>query len=240
MKLKLAHLYPNAMNMYGDRGNVLTLVRRAQWRGIEVEVLVVNEGEVSAEMAASDLFFMGGGQDAQQVAIQGDIVRHKKAALVHAAAEGAVMLTVCGGYQLLGHGYQPHEGPYCEGVGLLDVETKAGPTRFIGNVVVERPDGTTLVGFENHSGLTFLGPGAEPLGRVVKGAGNNGEDGFEGAKQGRLYGTYLHGSLLPKNPALADELLLSALQRRYDVRELEPLEDGLEWEAHAAAKLLRV
>jgi lipid II isoglutaminyl synthase (glutamine-hydrolysing) len=239
MHLKLAHLYAQAMNIYGDRGNVLTLLRRAQWRGITVELQAIEAGETQAGWEDHDLYFMGGGQDAQQLAIQQDLLSHKKAPLTHAAANGAVFLTICGGYQLLGHYYKPHNSPELKGLSLIDAYTVAGSTRFIGNVVAQRPSGEPLVGFENHSGLTYLGKEVQPLAKVAHGHGNNGKDGFEGAKVGKLYGTYLHGSLLPKNPQLADELLLSALQRRYDLKELPPFMEGvndtLEQQAHNKA-----
>lgn len=235
MQLRIAYLYPDELNMYGDRGNVLTLARRAEWRGIAVDVTCIGPGE-GVDHEAHDLYFMGGGQDAQQIQVSADLHATKAEGLRQAAQSGAVFLTICGGYQLLGHYYKPHEGPELRGLSLMDAYTVAGRKRFIGNVVVERPDGTTLVGFENHSGLTYRGKDVSPLGRVVKGYGNTGEDGTEGAVFGNLYGTYLHGSLLPKNPRLADELILKALQRRHgpDVTLL-PLDDQCETSAHQAA-----
>lgn len=237
MELRIGYLYPDQLNIYGDRGNILTLQRRCQWRGIDVRLITLDLGE-AVDPDFADLYFMGGGQDAQQIKVCGDLHTNKAEGLKHAAANGAVFLTICGGYQLLGHYYKPHTGEELRGLSLMDAHTVAGNTRFIGNVTIERPDGSTLVGFENHSGLTYLGEGLQPLGKVVKGYGNNGKDGQEGAVCGNLYGTYLHGSLLPKNPALADELILKAMTRRYGSVSLEPLPDTLESQAHTRALAL--
>jgi CobQ-like glutamine amidotransferase family enzyme len=230
-RLTIGWLYPDLMNIYGDRGNVLTLYQRARWRGLRVDVLELGKGETRG-MEGVDLFFFGGGQDREQGLVYEDLLEHKAERLVRAIAQGAAVLAVCGGYQLLGHYYQTAEGERYSGVGLLDVTTEAGPRRCIGDVVVEADsslglDPPTLVGFENHSGRTFLGERARPLGRVRRGSGNNGSDGTEGAVAGNLFGTYLHGSLLPKNPHLADLIIARALGRR-----LEPLDDELELAAH--------
>ncbi|MHB8571851.1 MAG: type 1 glutamine amidotransferase [Candidatus Dormibacteria bacterium] len=234
-QLVLAHLYPDLMNIYGDRGNILTLVRRAEWRGIEVRVEEHHRGEAGS-LAEADLVFFGGGQDREQALVQDDLPL-KAPALRRAHESNAVMLCVCGGYQLLGESYQAADGSVMRGLGLLDLRTTAGARRSIGNVVVRAgglaPD--TLVGFENHSGRTWLGPGLRPLGTVVRGSGNNGTDGTEGVRSRNLFGTYLHGSLLPKNPHLADLMLGLALQRRYGVRELPGIDDELEWQAHHRA-----
>jgi len=243
LALTLVHLYPNLMNLYGDRGNIVCLLQRAAWRGIVLTLETVTLGE-HLKPDTTDMLFMGGGQDAQQCLIADDLIRKQANPIRDAVAQGAVMLGICGGYQLMGHGYTPHEGRPLQGLSLMDVNTVAGSTRMIGNVVIERllPDGTTMtvVGFENHSGVTTLGPSVAPLGRVRVGSGNNGQDGTEGAVVGNLYGTYLHGSLLPKNPQLADELLIKALQRRYGGDAvLPPLlpehTDKLETAAHLAA-----
>jgi CobQ-like glutamine amidotransferase family enzyme len=186
-------------------------------------------------MEEVDVFFFGGGQDREQALVYEDLLEHKQPKLERAVAEGAQVLAVCGGYQLLGHYYQTGDGERYNGIGLIDVRTEAGKKRFIGDVVVEteiaglKP--RTLVGFENHSGRTFLGPRAKPLGRVVIGNGNNGDDGHEGFIQGGVIGSYLHGSLLPKNPHLADYLIRGALRRR-GVDELSPLDDSAELAAH--------
>lgn len=238
MELRLAYLYPDQLNIYGDRGNVLTLYQRCRWRDIAVRLIQIGPGD-SIDPDDADLYFAGGGQDAQQIQVCEDLHRVKADSLKQAAANGAVFLTICGGYQLLGHYYKPHEGDELRGLSLMDAYTVAGNTRFIGNVAIERPDGSRVVGFENHSGRTYLGQDVTPLGKVIHGHGNNGEDGFEGAVAGNLYGTYLHGSLLPKNPALADELIAKALIRRYGTIKLAPLPDTLETRAHDRALQLK-
>ena len=232
MDLRICHLYGDLMSIYGDRGNVLTLRRRAEWRGIDTTVETVSAGD-RLDPERFDLYFFGGGQDAQQDIVADDLAGKNGAALKEAIAGGAAVLSVCGGYQLLGHFYRPFEGPELAGVSALDVHTVAGKRRFIGNVVAtaEQP----LVGFENHSGLTYLGPNAKPLATVVVGAGNNGDDGSEGATQGKVIGTYLHGSLLPKNPWLADKVIAWALERRHGHVELPPLDDSIEREARESA-----
>jgi CobQ-like glutamine amidotransferase family enzyme len=239
MDLRICHLYPDLLNLYGDRGNLLALVTRARWRGIDVRVDAVGLGEGLAP-GWHDLYLVGGGEDRQQRLAAADLVSSKAEALRDAADRGAVVLAVCGGYQLLGHYYRPAAGDDLPGLGLLDVVTVhpgPGARRLIGNVVVRCPRvaGAILVGFENHGGRTYLGPGAEPLGQVVAGSGNNGEDGTEGAVRGHVYGTYLHGPLLPKNPAFADHLLLAALRVRHGDVTLPPLDDRLEAAAHGAA-----
>ena len=232
MDLRICHLYGELMCIYGDRGNVLTLRRRCEWRGIEVTIETVSAGD-RLDPERYDLYFFGGGQDAQQDIVAEDLRGPNGAALREAVAGGAAILSVCGGYQLLGHFYRPFEGPELPGLGILDVHTVAGRTRFIGNVLAlgEQP----LVGFENHSGRTYLGHDAAPLATVVVGAGNNGEDGTEGAVQRKVIGTYLHGSLLPKNPWLADRVLSWALERRRGEVQLPPLDDTLEQSAREAA-----
>ena len=220
------------MAIYGDRGNILTLTRRAEWRGIEARVDTVSAGD-RLDPDRYDLIFFGGGQDAQQDIVAADLAGGKGDAVRAAIAGGAAALTVCGGYQLFGHYYRPHEGPELPGLGILDVHTVAGPTRFIGNVLAQSDD--LLVGFENHSGRTYLGERAKPLATVIAGAGNNGEDRTEGAVQGKVIGTYLHGSLLPKNPWLADRLIGWALERRHGAVSLSSLDDGLERMARESA-----
>ena len=232
MHLTIAWLYGTKMNIYGDRGNVLTLERRAQWRGITTETREIGLGDPIPP--GVDVFFFGGGQDQEQIAVSTDLQGSKGEALKAAVDDGAAVLAVCGGYQLLGHEYRPHDGPILPGIGLFDLVTEAGPERFIGNVVVDTPFGE-LVGFENHSGLTYLGPGQQPLGRVRVGRGNNGKDGTEGAIHKHAVGCYLHGSLLPKNPAFADWLLAAGLSRRHGPVELPPLDDTHELAAHASA-----
>jgi CobQ-like glutamine amidotransferase family enzyme len=238
-ELRLLALYPEQMNIYADRGNILFLRRRCEWRGIGFEYTAAGPGE-RFDPAAHDLVYLGGGQDRDQRAVAADMVETKREALAAAVGEGAAVLAVCGGYQLLGHSYQLGE-ERLPGLGLVDLETVrgAGP-RLIGNVAIEVDLGDgkrTVAGFENHGGRTRLGPGEQPFGRVLKGFGNNGEDGCEGVRRGNLIGTYLHGPLLPKNAWLADRLIALALERRYGVRpELEPLDDTLERAAHRSAK----
>ena len=234
--LRLAHLYPKLMNIYGDRGNTLCLERRCRERGIGFELVELGLGDALKQKEV-DLIFIGGAQDREQRRVAEDLAQVKGEALREAADAGVVILAVCGGYQLLGRYYRTAEGEELPGAGVFPLWTAhpgAGARRFIGNVVVEWAGGT-LVGFENHGGRTYLEDGAAPLGRVVSGFGNNGEDGGEGAVIGNAYGTYLHGSLLPKNPRLADHLIETALRRRYKGIELVPLDDRVEEMAHAAA-----
>lgn len=239
MRLRLCHLYPDLMNLYGDRGNVLALTQRCAWRGIELEVVPVSLGE-KVGFTAFDIVFMGGGQDKEQMLIARDFHTVKGSALAEAVADGVPLLAVCGGYQLLGRFYETGGGRRLRGVGLFDIETRAGTKRMIGNVVatstLDAGRLRTLVGFENHSGRTYLGPGMRPLGRVLVGYGNNGEDGQEGAVLRHALGTYLHGSVLPKNPWLCDWLIARALARRYgEGTALAPLDDRIEIRAHRAA-----
>lgn len=236
MELRIAHLYAHFLNIYGDRGNIIALSQRAKWRQIEVKVDAIDLGqEIDPEYY--DFYFVGGGQDKQQIVIAEDLLK-KAGSLKKATEGGAVVLSVCGGYQLLGHYYKPHEGPELKGISLVDAHTVAGNRRMIGNVIVKREDATTLVGFENHSGKTYLGKGVNALGKAIVGNGNNGEDKLEGLAQGTIYGTYLHGSLLPKNPEFADLLLSQALCRRYGSQNLKPLDDRLETLAHKRALTL--
>lgn len=229
--LRLAWLYPDLMNIYGDRGNVVVLIERARRRGIEVQLLEAGLRDAPGLEDANFLFF-GGGQDKDEELVFEDLVSRKKGPIEEALGRGAVLLAVCGGYQLVGHHYRTAEGTELPGLGLLDAWTEAGTHRCIGDVVLETPPELglrppTLVGFENHIGRTFLGPAATPIGRVRAGFGNNAEDGGEGAMHQNLFGTYLHGSLLPKNPHFADLLLGRALGR-----ELPPLEADLELATH--------
>jgi CobQ-like glutamine amidotransferase family enzyme len=239
MELRVLSLYPEQMNIYADRGNILFLQRRCEWRGIGFAHAGAGPGE-SFDPAAHDLVYIGGGQDRDQRMVAEDMVAGKREPLVDALGDGAALLAVCGGYQLLGHSYQLGEERLA-GLGLADLETVREPgPRLIGNVAIEVDLGAgprLLAGFENHGGRTYLGAGAEPLGRVVKGHGNNGGDGFEGVRDGNLIGTYLHGPLLPKNAWLADHLIELGLERRYGARpELEPLDDAAENAAHRSAR----
>jgi len=234
--LRICHLYPDLLNLYGDRGNIMVLAQRARWRGVDVAVVEVTLGRTAPGDA--DLYFLGGGEDRQQRIAADDLAARQRGPLTDAAAAGAVVLGVCGGYQLLGRFYRSADGRDLPGVGLLDLWTEhpgAGSRRLIGNLVVQ-PDGggPALIGFENHGGRTYLGPGARPLGRIVLGFGNNGRDGGEGGVAAHVYGTYLHGPLLPKNPVFADRLIREALERRHPGCELAPLPEALEKHARAA------
>jgi CobQ-like glutamine amidotransferase family enzyme len=224
------------MNVYGDRGNIICLERRCRLRGIELEVTPLGL-RAPLEPDAFDMLFMGGAQDREQRLVSDDLVQVKGAALRELAEAGVVVLAVCGGYQLSGHFYRGADGEELRGAGILDIQTvHPGPKakRLIGNLVA-RWQGGELAGFENHGGRTYLGPGCEPLAKVVSGFGNDGESGFEGAGYKSVFGTYLHGPLLPKNPEFADHLISLALQRRYGDGTLVPLDDTLESRAHAAA-----
>ncbi|HXS32597.1 MAG TPA: glutamine amidotransferase [Solirubrobacterales bacterium] len=239
MELRLLTLYPEQMNIYADRGNIIFLQRRCEWRGIGFEYSAAGLGD-RFDPGAHDFVYIGGGQDRDQRAVAADMVASKREALAAAAGDGAVVLAVCGGYQLLGHSYELGE-ERLPGLGLADLETTRAPgPRLIGNVAIEvdlgdRPQ--TLAGFENHGGRTHLGPAAQPFGRVLQGFGNNGEDGLEGVRRDNLIGTYLHGPLLPKNAWLADHLIALALERRYGTRpQLDPLDDSLERAAHESAR----
>jgi CobQ-like glutamine amidotransferase family enzyme len=238
MKVVIGHLYPDYLNIYADRGNIAVFERRAAWRGIELEVEEIGpEDEVRA--GAYDLLYIGGGQDREQALIAPDLAA--KGESVKAAVEaGAALLAVCGGYQLLGQFYRDRSGAELPGVGLFPLHTVAGERRMIGDVLLEcelEPGvRRTLAGFENHAGRTYLDDGAEPLGRVAAGFGNDGESGFEGCRVGKALGTYLHGPLLPRNPWLADWLLAQALAHRLgEPPQLEELPDSLEAEAHAVS-----
>jgi CobQ-like glutamine amidotransferase family enzyme len=239
MKLRLLALYPEQMNIYADRGNILFLQRRCDWRGIGFEYAAAGPGE-GFDPAAHDLIYVGGGQDRDQRLVAADMLETKREALAAAVEDGATVLAVCGGYQLLGHRYQLG-GERIPGLGLVDLETvrEEGP-RLIGNVAIEADlgDGPRVIaGFENHGGRTYIGEGEQPLGRVLHGHGNNDRDGFEGVRRANLIGTYLHGPLLPKNAWLADRLIQLALARGTGSEpQLEPLDDTLEAAAHESAR----
>jgi lipid II isoglutaminyl synthase (glutamine-hydrolysing) len=239
MELRLLALYPEQMNIYADRGNVLFLQRRCEWRGIDFEHATAGPGD-QVDPQAHDLLYIGGGQDRDQRIVAADLRETKGDALAAAVDDGAVVLAVCGGYQLLGHSYQLDDETI-PGLGLVDLVTVREPgPRLIGNVAIEVDLGTgrqVIAGFENHGGRTHLGEGAEPLGRVLEGFGNNGVDGFEGVLRDNVIGTYIHGPLLPKNAWLADHLIALALAcRSGSVPDLGPLDDALEAAAHESAR----
>ncbi|MBI2601240.1 glutamine amidotransferase [Candidatus Daviesbacteria bacterium] len=229
MSIVIGYLYGDLMNIYGDTGNIIALKKRAEWRGIEVSVKNISIKD-SLKPRQVDLYFFGGGQDQSQNLVAKDL-KSKGNVIKQEVDRGVPLLSICGGYQLLAQYYKPHEGPKLKGIGLFQAYTEAGSNRMIGNIVVESMFGK-LVGFENHSGKTYLKPEAKPLGKVIKGFGNNGEDHTEGCIYKNAIGCYMHGSLLPKNPYLADWLIKKALETKYGKEvELEPLDNTLELQA---------
>jgi CobQ-like glutamine amidotransferase family enzyme len=232
MRIRVGHLYPEYLNIYADRGNIAVLSARARVRGHELDVQAIGMGDA---VPTVDLFYVGGGQDREQELVAHDLAA-KSGPLREAVEAGAAFLAVCGGYQLLGRSYRDVAGVDLPGVGLLPLHTVAGERRMIGDVLLDCAwAGETLAGFENHAGRTILDEDAEPLGRVVSGFGNDGESGFEGCRYKGVYGTYLHGPLLPRNPWFADRLLEEALAHAGVEARLEPLPDELEREAHAVS-----
>lgn len=223
-KLHIVHIYPNEMNTYGDRGNLLTLMKRAEWHGLDPVIHYYSAGDAWPKDV--DIVLGGGGQDSAQDDIQEDILRIGDNLRVSAEA-GVPMLMVCGTYQLFGKRFLTQDGQEIKGIGVFDVETFGSPKRLIGNIAVETDEFGTLYGFENHSGRTKLGPHQQPLGTVKRGNGNNGQDKTEGARTKNAIGTYMHGPLLPNNPALADGLIRLALQRKGIDLELKPIDDSL-------------
>jgi lipid II isoglutaminyl synthase (glutamine-hydrolysing) len=251
MIINIGHLYGSLMNTYGDDGNIIALKKRCEWRGIEVRVTDISLN-YKIKKGEFDLYFFGGGQDQSQVEVSRDLVQSDKGKVLKSDLErGVPMLAICGGYQLIGVYYEPQNGPKIGGLGFFPAYTEGSSTRMIGNIVVgtvilgtkRTPESAdpgqarmTLVGFENHSGKTYLEKGATPLGKVVKGFGNNGEDGTEGCIKNNAIGCYMHGSLLPKNPELADWLIKKALEVKFGEKvKLEDLDDSLEKLAHERA-----
>ena len=237
MELKLCHLYPDILNLYGDRGNLICMEHRLRWRGIDVTTTGVSIGE-PLHAADYDLFFIGGGQDFEQEVLLGDLGGGKADEIKAAIADGKTFLAICGGYQTLGAYYKTWDGVQCDFIGALDLYTIGSKERMIGNFMFtcEELNGQTVVGFENHSGKTYLGNGVRPMGKVLTGHGNNGEDGGEGARYNNVFATYSHGCLLPKNPVLCDHILTTALVQKYGTAQLEPLDDTLEQNAHLYMK----
>ncbi len=234
-ELKICHLYPEVLNLYGDRGNIICMKSRLERRGISCRVDQMRLGQ-KADLASYDLFFIGGGQDFEQEVLLEDLRSGKGAEIVSAVEDGKTFLCICGGYQMMGHYYETHDGVRCEFLGAVDFATVGGDVRMIGNYAFqlgEESGGSTVVGFENHSGRTRLGSGVKPLGTVLKGYGNNGEDKTEGVRYKNVFGSYSHGPILPKNPQLCDHILETALERKYGRKiELEPLDDRFEMLAH--------
>ncbi len=237
MKLKIGHLYPTLMSVAADRGNLYAIRKRCEWRGIatEVEEIYVKQ---TPDFTQFDLLLIHGAADREMELASRDI-QLKAAGLIEAAEANVTVLSVCAGFQLLGHYYRPSKGPELKGVGLLDLYTEGGSTRFMTHMAMqcdlEGVGKQVLVGYENHSGRTWLGEHTQPLGKVIVGWGNNGKDGFEGARYKNVYGTYLHGPVLPKNPWFTDYLIQRALERRYGTVELKPLDDTAENVAHDTA-----
>ena len=234
MELKICHMYPDVLNLYGDGGNIICMKKRLNWRGIEASVTKLPIGE-RASLADFDIVFIGGGQDFEQEVLLDDLHRGKDREIISAIDDGAVFLTICGGYQMMGSYYETYDGKRCDFIGAVDLYTVGSKQRMIGNYKFRCADdagGSVVVGFENHSGKTYLGAGAKPLGQVLAGFGNNGEDGTEGVRHKNLFGCYCHGPMLPKNPAFCDMLLQTALERRYGAVTLDPLDDRAELAAH--------
>ena len=235
--LRICHLYPDVLNLYGDGGNIRAMENRLRWRGLSAAVTPLPLGGTD-DLTGYDLIFIGGGQDFEQELLLADLARGRGAALKSAIADGVPVLAVCGGYQMLGAYYQNQAGHRCGFLGAIDFCTEAGERRMIGNFAFRcgaESGGSVVVGFENHSGRTRLGPGVAPLGQVLKGFGNNGADGGEGVRHQNVFGTYSHGPVLPKNPALCDTILETALTRKYGAYRLQPLPDAEEGAARAAA-----
>ncbi len=231
--ISIAHLYPDLLNIYGDCGNISAIKNRCYARGINVNISEIKAG-YRINPDEFDLYFIGGGQDNEQTTASVELLKNKKR-LKDAMEQGAVFLSICGGYQLLGHYYLPLSGEKLDGIGLLDAYTVAGKKRFIGNIYGKCPDldNSTLTGFENHSGLTYIQGDTKPLMKVMKGYGNNGSDRTEGARYKNVFGTYMHGSLLPKNPKFCDYLISLALKRKYKCEiPLAELNDEIEEKAH--------
>ncbi|KKR81181.1 MAG: CobB/CobQ domain protein glutamine amidotransferase [Candidatus Daviesbacteria bacterium GW2011_GWA1_41_61] len=235
MKLTIGYLYGDCMNIYGDRGNIIALQKRAQWRGIGVEVKNISLKD-KLKAGEVDLFFFGGGQDQAQALVAKDLEESGKGKIIKEEIErGVPLLSICGGYQLLGEYYKPHDGPKLPGVNLFPVYTVASYDRMIGNIIVKLTD-QLIVGFENHSGKTYLKEGGQPLGKVIKGFGNNGEDHTEGCIYKNAVGCYMHGSLLPKNPQFTDWFIQKVLDIKYGKKiKLSPLDDDLEIKAYQTA-----
>jgi CobQ-like glutamine amidotransferase family enzyme len=233
-ELKICHLYPDILNLYGDRGNIICMQKRMEWRGIQTEVTGISVGD-KLNVNDYDLFFIGGGQDFEQEVLLKDLASGKAADIRAAVEDEKVFLAICGGYQMLGNYYKTWDGVQCDFIGALDLYTVGDKERMIGNYMYQMDDadgGMTVVGFENHSGKTYLSDKVRPMGKVLAGYGNNGKDGTEGARYKNVFATYSHGSLLPKNPKLADYIMLTALKHKYPSLELELLDDTFENNAH--------
>lgn len=239
MIIRIAHLYPDMLNLYGDRGNIIALTQRLKARGIDVQVDQITMGK-SFNADDYDILFIGGGQDFEQDVLLDDLKKGKDVQISNAINNGAAMLAICGGYQMLGKYYKTYDGKMLDYIGAIDFYTEGREERMIGNYAFKTKEGIEVVGFENHSGRTYLGDGVEPLGKVIKGYGNNGEDLTEGVRYNNTFGTYSHGPILPKNPQLADLLISKAIENRYGKCELEPLDDSLEEKARVQVMKLYI
>ncbi|MDU0939132.1 MAG: glutamine amidotransferase [Clostridiales bacterium] len=234
MELKICHLYPEMLNLYGDRGNIYCMKKRLEWRGIYCRIDSLALGEQKS-LNQYDLFFIGGGQDFEQEVLLSDLHAGKGEQIKQAIEDGKTFLTICGGYQMLGHYYENQSGVKCRYLGAVDFHTVAGSSRLINNYAfkLEKESGESIVvGYENHSGRTYLSKNVRPLGTIIKGNGNNGEDGTEGVRYKNVFGTYAHGPVLPKNPVFCDEILSTALERKYGSFSLDALSDKAERIAH--------
>lgn len=239
MIIRIAHLYPDMLNLYGDRGNIIALTERMRARQIDVHTNAITMGK-SFNADDYDILFIGGGQDFEQDVLLDDLKKGKDAEINKAIHNGTVMLAICGGYQMLGKYYKTYDGKMLEYMGVLDFYTEGKEERMIGNYAYKTKEGIEVVGFENHSGRTYLGKGVEPLGKMIKGFGNNGEDGTEGVRFKNTFGTYSHGPVLPKNPDLADLLISKALENKYGKSDIAPLDDSLETKARAQVMKLYI
>lgn len=237
MIIRIAHLYPDMLNLYGDRGNIIALTERMKARQIDVHTDAITMGK-SFNADDYDILFIGGGQDFEQDVLLDDLKKGKDAEINKAIHNGTVMLAICGGYQMLGKYYKTYDGKMLEYMGALDFYTEGKEERMIGNYAYKTKEGIEVVGFENHSGRTYLGKGVEPLGKMIKGFGNNGEDGTEGVRFKNTFGTYSHGPVLPKNPDFADLLISKAIENKYGKSDLAALDDSLE--AKARAQVMRL
>ncbi len=230
MIIKIAHLYPDMLNLYGDRGNIIALKNRMERREIEVKVDKITMGQ-SFNSDDYDILFVGGGQDFEQDVLLDDLKKGKDKEIKRAVENSKVFLAICGGYQMLGKYYKTYDGKMLEYLGILDFYTQGKEERLIGNYAFKTKEGIEIVGFENHSGRTYLGKDLQPLGKIIKGYGNNGEDGTEGVRYKNTFGTYSHGPILPKNSKFADLLISLAVKNKYGDAELKPLDDELELKA---------
>lgn len=237
-ELKICHLYPDILNLYGDRGNIICMTKRLEWRGIKADVTGISVGD-PLDYDAYDIFFIGGGQDFEQEVLLNDLASGKAKEILQAVEEEKVFLAICGGYQMLGQYYKTWDGQQCDFIGALDLYTIGEKERMIGNYMYQMDTadgGITVVGFENHSGKTWLGEKVRPMGKILSGHGNNGQDQTEGARYKNVFATYSHGPVLPKNPQLADLILKTALLRKYPNLEFEQLDDTFENRAHESMK----